>query len=205
MAYTVYVLRDQDNKVYVGATSSLVKVRWNNGNGYRFCKPLWEKIQSQGWKSIVKEIVATDLDESAASRLEQSLISKFDSTNPEKGYNIDRGGVLSHRRVSESSRKKMSELKLGAKNPNYGTHFSEDRRRKISVSNTGKIRSTETRRKIGKSHEKPVVQLDNEGRFIAVYESAAQAGKITGTQPGHISKVCKHQRSTAGGFVWAYA
>lgn len=205
MAYTVYVLRDQDGKVYVGTTSLPVKARWNNGNGYRFCAPLWEKIQSQGWESIVKEIVATDLDCDSASRMERALIAKFDSTDPMKGYNTDLGGVFSHRRVSEASRKKMSDMKLGPSNPNYGIHFSEERKRKLSMSNMGQKRSEETREKIRKSREKPVIQLSVDGHVIAVYDSAVKAGIATGAQPGHITKVCKRQRSTAGGFAWVYA
>ena len=99
----------------------------------------------------------------------------------------------------------MSELKLGHLNPNYGVHFSEERKRKLSASNAGQTRSAETREKIRKSREKPVMQLSVDGHVIAVYDSAVKAGTATGTQPGHISKVCRHKRSTAGGFVWAYA
>lgn len=205
MAYTVYVLRDQDNKVYVGATSLPVEARWNNGNGYRFCSALWEKIQSDGWDAISKEIVATDLDEKSASELEKALISRFDSTNPAKGYNIDLGGVRGYREVSSLSRIKMRRSHLGELNPNYGQHFSEERRQKIAESNRGLKRTPETRANIGKSKEKPVVQMSLDGKVIATYDSGHKAALITGIQPAHISKVCKRQRATAGGFVWAYA
>ena len=205
MAYTVYVLRDQDDKVYVGTTSTPVQVRWNNGNGYRFCKALWEKIQSQGWDSIVKEIVATDLDEKSASELETTLIARFDSTNPANGYNIDLGGVKGHRSVSRASCARMSEATRGERNHNYGQRFSEEHRWKIADSNRGLKRTSETCANIGKSKEKPVLQMSLDGSVIARFDSGKHAAMITGVQPGHISKVCKHQRSTAGGFVWAYA
>lgn len=205
MAYTVYVLRDQDGKVYVGATSIPVKVRWNNGNGYRFCEALWEKIQSQGWDSIVKEIVATDLDEKSASELEKALIAGFDSTNPMKGYNTDLGGVRGYRSVSQTSCARMSEATTGERNHNYGQHFSEEHKQKIADSNKGKKRTPETRANIRKAREKAVLQISLDGCVIARFDSGKQASMITGVQPGHISKVCKHQRSAAGGFVWAYA
>ena len=205
MAYTVYVLRDQDDKVYVGTTSAPVKVRWNNGNGYRFCKPLWEKIQSQGWDTIVKEIVATDLDEKSASELEKALIARFDSTNPTNGYNTDLGGIRGYRLVSETSRIRISEATKGDLNHNYGKHFSEKHKQKIAESNMGKKRTQETSKNIGKAKEKPVVQIGLDGSVIARFDSGRQASLITGVQSSHISKVCKHQRSTAGGFVWAYA
>ena len=205
MAYTVYVLRDRDGKVYVGVTSTPVEVRWNNGNGYRFCEALWEKIQSQGWDTIAKEIVATDLDEKSASELERALIVRFGSTNPTKGYNTDLGGVKGYRLVSQASRARMSESKMGDLNHNYGKHFSEEHKQKIAKSNRGHKRTQETRRNIGKAKEKPVLQITLEGSVIARFDSGKQASLITGVQSGHISKVCKHQRSTAGGFVWVYA
>ena len=205
MAYTVYILRDQDGKVYVGATSSRVEVRWNNGNGYRFCSALWEKIVSDGWGSISKEIVATGLDEKSASALETALIARFDSTDPAKGYNTDLGGVRGYRQMSSETRAKLSESRTGEKNPNYGKHFSEERRRKIAESNRGQKRSPETCSNIGKAKEMPVVQKSLDGSVIAVYSSGREAAQVTGAQAAHISKVCKHQRATAGGFVWAYA
>ena len=205
MAYTVYVLRDQDGKVYVGTTSTPIKVRWNNGNGYRFCAALWEKIKSQGWDSITKEIVATDLDMKSASELEKALIDRFDSTNPTKGYNIELGGVKVYRSVSSASRNRMSESVKGERNPNYGKRFSDDHKRKIAESNRGKKRTIETCANIGKSKEKPVIQMTLKGSVIAKFDSGKQAALITGIQSSHISKVCKHQRSTAGGFVWVYA
>lgn len=205
MTYTVYVLHDRDGKVYVGTTSTPVEVRWNNGNGYRFCEALWEKIKSQGWDTIVKEIVATDLDEESASELEKALIVRFDSTNPTKGYNTDLGGIRGNRMVSQTSRYRMSEATKGNLNHNYGKHFSEEHKQKIAESNRGQTRTPETCKNIGKAKEKPVLQISLEGSVIARFDSGRQASLVTGVQSSHISKVCKHQRSTAGGFVWAYA
>lgn len=205
MAYTVYVLRDKDGKAYVGTTSTLLEARWNNGNGYRFCEGLWAAIRRDGWDSITKEVVAVGLTEEAASLREQELIARLDTTNPERGYNRELGGVGRSKIISDASRAKMSQSHMGERNFNYGKHFSEEHRAKLSVSNVGKKRSEQTRRNIAKSKERPVAQYGLDGSLIAVYESGKDAAKATGTQAGHISKVCKHQRSTAGGFVWAYA
>lgn len=205
MAYTVYVLRDQDGKVYVGTTSTPVKVRWNNGNGYRFCSALWEQIKSQGWDSIEKEIVAAGLDEKSASELEKELIELFDSANPERGYNADLGGVRGYRTVSSATRARMSEATTGERNHNKGTHFSEEHKRKISESNRGQKRTPETCLNIGRAKEKPVIQMSVDGSVIAYFDSGKQAAMITGVHPSNISKVCKHLKSTAGGYKWAYA
>ena len=203
-SYTVYILIDKDDKVYVGVTSQTVKHRWNNGNGYRCIPNLWLAIESQGWESFRKEIVAEGLSKPSASNLEQELIKQYDSTNPTKGYNRDLGGVGKYKKVSPKTRNKIRYSLMGERNPNFGKHFSKEHRSKIAKSNRGQTRSFETRVNLGKAHEKPVAQYSLDGRLIAVFESGKKASITTGIQAGHISKVCKHQRATAGGYTWCY-
>ena len=203
-SYTAYILRDGDGKVYVGITSQPVMRRWNHGNGYRHHPELWSTIQSQGWESIDKEIVAEGMDKSTACKLEQELIKRFDSTNPKKGYNKELGGIAQEKLVSIAIRSKIRDAATGERNPNYGKHFSKEHRSKIAESNRGQTRSEETRTKIGKAKEKPVAQYSIEGHLIAVFESGRKAALATGAQAGHISKVCKRQRATAGGYWWCY-
>lgn len=202
--YSVYILQVPDGRVYVGATSTSTKTRWNNGNGYRFCKKLWEQIEIHGWDAIKKNVVASGLTKEEASKLEQKLITVYRSNNPQFGFNRELGGIASHKIISAESRSKMSASSTGVRNHNYGTHFSAEHRRKLSESNQGKKRSKETCRNIGKAKEKPVAQFKN-GAYVATYPSGKVAAKQTGVQAGHISKVCKGQRMTAGGYTWSYA
>ena len=203
--YSVYILRDMNGKVYVGATSVPLEVRWKNGNGYRFCEELWDMIQQFGWSSITKTVVAVGLNKSEASELEQRLIAELDSANPKRGYNRELGGVNGFKIVSDCSREKMSRSKLGELNPNYGTHFSQERRAKIAASNMGKKRSAETCARIGKSKEKPVYQYSMSGVLLAEYESGKVAERETGIDRKHISKACNHKRKTAGGYRWEFS
>lgn len=55
------------------------------------------------------------------------------------------------RTVTDSFRKKMSEIGKGELNPNYGKHLSEETRNKISESLKGRHLSEETRRKMSES------------------------------------------------------
>lgn len=202
--YSVYILTVPDGRKYVGTTAMPVKRRWNHGNGYRFCQPLWEIIRAVGWEAIVKEVVGCDLTENEASKLEQKLILKYRSTESGFGFNTEGGGLRSSKRVLEVTRKRQSESRTGERNCNFGRHFTEDHRKKIAESNTGLKRSPETCQRIGESKEIPVAQYTSSGMLIAVYPSAKLASVVTGAQAGHISKVCKGQRGSAAGFVWKY-
>lgn len=88
---------------------------------------------------------------------------------------------------------------------NKGKTLSEETRRKIAESNRGLKRTDETRMNIGKSKSKSVIQLTTSGVVIRSWESARKAAVELGIQAGHISKVCKNQRKTAGGFIWQYS
>lgn len=203
--YTVYVLETKDGKRYVGATSQRLEKRWNRGNAYRCYPEFWGVIARDGWDSIKKTVVGEGLSEETASRVEKETIAKFNSSDDRFGYNRDLGGLSTARTISEKSRLKNRMSQLGPLNHNYGMHFTEEHRRKISESNKGNRRSAETRARNGKAHEIAVKQFSTNGELIAVWSSGKKAASATGTQAGHISKVCKNQRATAGGYIWAYA
>ena len=203
--YTVYALQTPDGKVYVGTTSLNVIQRWNGGNGYRFNPDLWGDIQTHGWDSIRKTIHGRNLTRVEASLLEQELISRSDSSNPLHGYNRELGGIGCEKVVSPITREKHSKSVSGERNHNFGQHFSETHRKRISESNQGLKRTPETCANIGKAHSKAVGQYTKCGVLIQVWDSARQAALGTGTQASHITKVCKSQRAAAGGYVWRYA
>ena len=87
---------------------------------------------------------------------------------------------------------------------NKGKHWSEEVKRKIAKSNLGQKRSDETRKLIGASRKKSVLQFSRDGEFIKEWDCAKTAAIELNIQAGHISKVCKGQRKTAGGFIWHY-
>lgn len=202
--YTVYKLTVPDGRVYIGATSMNVKARWNHGGGYRFCNDLWSEIVALGWDAVKKEIIAENLSKDEASDLEQALISAFDSCNPEYGFNKERGGLDSRKIISETTREKIRQANLGANNPNYGKHHSQERIEKIRASNLGLKRSEETKAHISAAKSKRVSQYTKNGEFVASYPSGVVASQITGIGAYGISKACLGQRATAGGYIWQF-
>jgi len=87
---------------------------------------------------------------------------------------------------------------------NKGKPHSEEWRLKIAESNRGQKRSQETKNRLSETHKIPVIQLSRDGEFIREWDCAKTAAAELNVQAGHISKVCKNQRKTAGGFVWKY-
>ena len=91
--YTVYKYTSPSNKVYIGLTSGTQNKRARSkGYGYKRCTAFWRAIEKYEWDNFTYEILAQDLTEEDAKQLEKYYIKLYDSTNPEKGYNITAGG-----------------------------------------------------------------------------------------------------------------
>lgn len=89
----VYMHIAPNGKRYVGITTAYrPKWRFCNGSGYNGNKYFHSDIEKYGWENIMHIICATDLDIPEACNLEMQLIREFDTTNPEKGYNLSPGG-----------------------------------------------------------------------------------------------------------------
>ena len=56
----------------------------------------------------------------------------------------------------------------------------------------------------GNNPQKPVIQYDKQGNFIAEYPSASQASRKTEICRRNISVVCRGGRKHAGGFKWEF-
>lgn len=56
----------------------------------------------------------------------------------------------------------------------------------------------------GKTHLKPVAQLNKSGEIIRLYDSVGNAAKMMNTSRGFISRACQNLDSTAFGFYWRY-
>ena len=99
------------------------------------------------------------------------LVAKMAKTKKGQGLGIKR--PEQSRRMKRNNpakrsevRKKLSECKLGEKNPNFGKklNFSDERNRKISEANKGKKFSEKHRKRISDAMKDRI--RDNRGRFI---------------------------------------
>lgn len=163
--YTVYKHISPEGKVYIGCTSVDLERRFQSG--YYHNSRFSDDIKRFGWKNFKHEVIATGLNEQEAFDLEKELIHKYDSINPEFGYNISTGGYgrtgcyFSHteeakqkireaglgRRHTEETKRKLSEARrgegnpmygrCGKNNPRYGTHPTEETRKKLCEAKRG--------------------------------------------------------------------
>lgn len=93
--YTIYMHKFPNEKVYIGITRREVQVRWGvNGYHYRNNEVMWNDILKYGWNNIEHVILEENVPLEEISQKERDYIKKFDSTNKEKGYNKQLGGLF---------------------------------------------------------------------------------------------------------------
>lgn len=128
------------------------------------------------------------------------------------GNQYGKGHILSEehkRRISEVM--KGNQHTKGLKMPEHVKQIliqsrqNEEVRRKISIANTGKKHSEETKRKLSETHKglgaKRVVCVETG----IVYESIKEASDSHNVKGrGHISACCKGDRDTCAGYHWCY-
>lgn len=158
-SFTVYMHISPNNKVYIGITSQTLNGRSRlDGSGYCLNTYFWRAIQKYGWNNFQHIIIGENLSQNEACELEIELIKKYNSTNPDYGYNISLGGDLG----------------------NYGRHCSDEVKRKISMKNTGRVKSEEERKRIsermkGKKHSSEHNRKVSEalkGKYVGELSSA---------------------------------
>lgn len=197
--YVVYKHTAPNGKVYIGTTSKPLTERWKNGGGY-IGFYFYEAIREFGWNNIKHEVLFEGLTEKEAWEEEQNQIRIHRSNDSRFGYNRSTGG----------------------KYPSKGSIRSDEWKRKISLSKTGKKVSEETRRKIstskkGKSnglegltgekctHAGRVYQIDeNTGEIISVFYGFAEMVRLTGYAKTPVREAATGIRKRAYGYIWKY-
>lgn len=117
--YIVYLYWQPDaDKMYVGVTGAgSIKARARGRyRGYNQCTHLQAAIEKYGWDSFAKEVLQYGLTKEEAEEWEKYYIAKWDLTNPEKGYNIQKGGY-SAGGLSEEGRQRLIEKNSGGNSP----------------------------------------------------------------------------------------
>ena len=145
--YSVYVHVFPNGKLYIGSTRQKPIYRWRRGGGYRNCKTMIDAINEFGWDNIQHIVLIDGLDQATAMIMEQELIKKYRSQNPECGYNTRNGGQY----FNDHSEKFVEALRNRMIGNTYsaGRKMSDSHREALSKANKGHHRPSSFR---GKQH-----------------------------------------------------
>lgn len=242
--YNLYLHIFPHGKVYVGITRQSPEQRWANGKGYQKSKQpiMHNAICKYGWDKIQHIILHKNLDELTAKQLEIIYITEvFHSNNRQFGYNRTDGGdgILGYKHTEETlfkiskaskelwkdpkHKEKMSIIRSGENNPNYGKVLSKKHKQILSecakqrVGNKnsfyGKHHSEETKRKVSEAKKaqnligsknpqsKPVRCIE----LNKVFESASLAAQWVGASRSTITNACRHGADfLSQGYHWEY-
>lgn len=190
--YVVYMHKSKINgRVYIGLTGKVPEKRWRKGNGYRGEQEFFADIKSDGWDSFIHEIVMDNLTMEEAACAERELIQKYDSTNPEKGYNVMPGGTCGYLGKHHSEKTK----KLLAQKCSGWTH-TEEAKRKISEAGKGRVFSPETRRKISEAQIGKIISEEQRRKMSEARKGkpGAKGWKFTEEGKKHLSESHKNSK-----------
>lgn len=225
MSY-VYRLTFPNGAVYIGKTDRDPEERWMNGWGYRNIPQVFHAILQYGWNNVRKEIVAENVSETTAARMELDLIRKYSITF----Y----GEVLAQQYLHSDASKGES-----------AQHFSQEHSCTVLLNGTGvapefveassdrffdlhskDIEEKRTEAKKRPSHKRhiipivekplgmttcPVSVYTKDGTYIATYPSVKVTSEAIGVYEGDIVSCCKGKRSDGvaryqcKGYIFRYA
>ena len=218
--FTVYCHTNKTNgKKYIGITSKDPKIRWNKGLGYKKGQYFGKIIEIYGWDNFEHEILFEELTKEEACTKEKELIKEYKANDRRFGYNQTDGGEYFE--ANEDVRRRISLAMMGNKN-GLGKPCSEEKKRKISEAQKGKIVSEETRRRQSESAKRRKHTLCSEEvkeklrnsypkmrkvyciETDTVYKSVQECARQLELNASYVSAVCRGKYKTAKGFHLKY-
>jgi group I intron endonuclease len=167
----LYKLTFPNGKVYIGITTESLSRRVQRHIAYaRANKPyaVSAAIRKYGEKSFIAEHIASSKNWIDLTFIERLAIEQYNSICP-FGYNMTGGGEGSYKvSPSDEKRRKISESLTGRK-------LSEDHRRAVGLAQKGKVISAETKLKMSEAHRnrRPMSQEQREIRSEAAKKQHA--------------------------------
>jgi group I intron endonuclease len=134
MTGIIYRATSPDGKVYIGQTTKKLAIR-KAAHSFRAKKgdartPFQIALLEHGFSAFLWEQIDSAENQDELDRKEKHWIAYYQADKPEHGYNQNDGGV--HYTPSAETRQKMSKAVQKEKNHNFGKHFTDETRRKLS-------------------------------------------------------------------------
>lgn len=196
--FIVYCRTAPNGKRYIGITCKTMESRGAHGHGYSYNGYFANAIKKHGWNNFKHEVLARNLSEQQAKKLETFFILKYKSNQREFGYNRTNGGDGN---IPNAETRKLISLHhadvTGDKNP-----FK------------GKKHTTETKLQIAENHDytkqtgigniKSKITLCFE--TLQLFGSSLLAHKILLPHIGHnvVNSVCRQLTKPIHGYHFMY-
>ena len=137
---------------------------------------------------------------------EKELIEKYNTTDREYGYNIEKGGCL-NKEVSQETREKIRQNMLGKKHSDKTKQRMSEARKGNKCYWYGKHLTEEHKQKLRETNKKTkkVNQYSTDGKYIKTFNSFREVAEMFNVTRQNIYAVCSGRRKTACGFIWRYA
>ena len=230
--YCLYIHISPSRKKYVGITCRKPQKRWNYGKGYVGNDYFMKAIEKYGWNNFDHIILCVGLTREQASELEIEIINMLDTTNRDKGYNLDGGGIK-QKRMSEETKHKISDAHRGKftdaqweaaiarrgkpghphteetknhlREVHLGKKMSAESCVKMSIAHKGQIPSNlDQLKEANKARWRKVEQYTMQGEYVATYENIREAGTSNKINEASIGQCCRGKYKHAGGYIWKY-
>lgn len=199
--------KNPNQPVYIGITSRDLKIRLSehirNNNSGKFKDWINEQIENNV-DILISEIETTSKEE--IKKREMFWIQHFKKIGFEiLNGNNGGGGPIE---LTDEQKNKLSESRIGDKNPFYGKSHSNKSLDKISDNNAkywlGKKLSNKMIEKRSEKRNISIIQLDKNNNLIKNWKSISEASDVLSIDKSSIVKVLKNKRKTAGNYVWKY-
>lgn len=213
--YCVYMHKNKINgKVYIGITGNIPEQRWRNGEGYNYNTHFYNAIQKYGWDEGFDHIILfKNMTKEEAEQKEIDLIKYYDSTNENKGYNMQKGGNLNFSKtvyqydryagilIDVWENTVSIEQKTGIPNTNISMvclgGMKTARDFYFSYKNHGEKLPDDIMEWINTNDScVRVAQYDLDGNFIRIYDSISDACKSIGVDKINL------RNKTSFGYIW---
>lgn len=186
-----------NNKKYIGITKQNPKNRWGmNGQRYKDSPRFYNAIQKYGWNNFEHKILYENCTQEEACSLEKKLITEYQTTEKECGYNLTTGGEK-HYFFTETTKQKLSEQKKGSKNPQWGSRRTDEEKKHLSNIQKELVEQ-------GKQHSKKVLCINTGIIYNSCKEAARNTGSGNEKQATHIADVCNGTRQSCNNFQWKW-
>jgi group I intron endonuclease len=192
MGYLYKLTNKVNGKSYIGQTIRPIEKRFEeHQRPDSHCVALCSAIKKYGWDNFEKDYY--ECPDEDLNKHEKLIIEVLETLSP-NGYNLKEGGD-NGKHIAETIQK-ISEAKLGEKNPMYGKKHSDDSNKKRSEALTGE----------NNPNSKKVYQYDLYGNYIGSFGSGGEAARALCKNSGSsaISECANRKRKTAYGFKWSF-